>query len=977
MTGNKFFTLLLFLTTALSSHAQTPPYEKYTSKSGLISDRITAIAQDDNGFMWFGSFFGICRYDGVKFQKISLPQGQQNKYVNFVAPAGNRIYAGFLFGGGLAEYDNGQVHAHFIKGRDSSLANEFTCMYDNKDGSIFLCNTANQLYQFKNGVFSFMLDLGKASTFRMRSMQKDRYDNLWIASEHGLFILPYPYASAKVFFENENIYALVKRQNGNLCFSRTDGNAATLEDCDGWKNGIFINEKIIARSTSWKAVPFSGSAPTGFWTIDFKKFLTHITPGQKNDYYTIPVDFSTDINSVFEDRENNIWIANEPGVIKVANFNVQTYRFDEIAAGGGSISRENDSVVWVTNSKSLYTISDSLRKVNFTKQHPDYYGVLHRDSKENLWVGLWNGGLWWTKWTSEKLRQKKFISDFGNKKVKVQALQEDSDGNIWVGGMNGLFHIRDNKVIDEYQPVNAYGSPAFITCMTIDEKNKTLWLGDNAAGVIKLNYELKDNKASYKVTGYVTSKEGLSDMYIRSILKDGHDNLWIGTRYGGIYRVKENKDHLAVVNENANAKLSCTRITDIKEEDSARVWFAACDGIYSYTHTSATWQNFNTGKGLLNSEVFALMVEKEKGFVLILTSEGITKLRLDSMQKTVPPLVSINSVTILGKPDSSAVFSHSHKYSYRQNSVGFSFVGTSFIDEKKNRYKYMLDGYDHDWSQPVMINTVHYASLPPGKYIFKVLAENVKGQWSEKPATFEFEIVIPFYRKPAFILLFITVVIFAIYFLRMHRLRDRFKIERLRLHIARDLHDDIGSNLGSINILTKTATRKIQKDPSQQEINSIFQKIGQSAENTLDAMDDIVWSINPDKDKVQDLIIRMREFAIPLLEAKNIKCEFIIDGDKKYAVPMNIRRNIFLIYKESVYNILKHSNATAASISLYISSSRLSLNIRDNGCGFNKDRQTGRSGLKNMHSRAELIDGALEITSSANGTVVSLSAPIR
>jgi len=84
-----------------------------------------------------------------------------------------------------------------------------------------------------------------------------------------------------------------------------------------------------------------------------------------------------------------------------------------------------------------------------------------------------------------------------------------------------------------------------------------------------------------------------------------------------------------------------------------------------------------------------------------------------------------------------------------------------------------------------------------------------------------------------------------------------------------------------------------------------------------------------------------------------------------------------LIYKESVYNILKHSNATAASISLYISSSRLSLNIRDNGCGFNKDRQTGRSGLKNMHSRAELIGGALEITSSANGTVVSLSAPIR
>src|SRR3954467_15214453 len=148
MRGSQFISIVFLLIAGLSAPSQTLPYEKYTSKTGLISDRITAIAQDDNGFMWFGSFFGICRYDGIKFQKIPLPQGQQNKYVNFVAPAGNRIYAGFLFGGGLAECDKGQVRAHFIKGRDSSFANEFTCMYDNKDGSIFLCNTANQLYKF-------------------------------------------------------------------------------------------------------------------------------------------------------------------------------------------------------------------------------------------------------------------------------------------------------------------------------------------------------------------------------------------------------------------------------------------------------------------------------------------------------------------------------------------------------------------------------------------------------------------------------------------------------------------------------------------------------------------------------------------------------------------------------------------------------------------------------------------------------------
>ena len=257
------------------------------------------------------------------------------------------------------------------------------------------------------------------------------------------------------------------------------------------------------------------------------------------------------------------------------------------------------------------------------------------------------------------------------------------------------------------------------------------------------------------------------------------------------------------------------------------------------------------------------------------------------------------------------------------------------------------------------------------------MSANAKGQWSEKPATFEFEIILPFYKKPWFIFLLVTVASSIIYFIRLHRLRNRFKIESLRLTIARDLHDDIGATLGSINILSKTATRKLENTAAQQEISSIFEKIGNSSENTLEAMDDIVWSINPDKDKLEDLTIRMREYAIPLFEAKSISFHFTTDGDPEQTISMNLRRNLFLIYKESIHNILKHSGATQVDISLQLLHQHIKLTVHDNGKGFDSNAVSKRNGIKNLNRRAINSKGSLTIQSSDTGSCISFVGPIR
>ncbi len=960
--------------------SQNVPTEKYTSKNGLISDRITAIAQDEKGFMWFGSFFGICRYDGIKFEKIALPVSQQNKYVNCLLSVGHKMYAGISFGGGLAEYENGKVNSYFINTNNSVNVEDFTCLAVIEDGSILLGSNFNKVYRFENGNFTYLFSLPYTEQPIITGLKADKNRNIWVSTQKGLFIAPFPYQRLNQYYKNDNCFSLNITAEGKMFFNRNYGTNITEVVCTEWKPAGFTYSKILGVSSTSKVVSFSGNTATGLWGIDYTDGLTNTSSSGARKNFNVAMDFTTDLNIVFADRENNLWIANEPGIIKVSNFNIQHFLFDEIAAGGSSVHLVEDSIVYTANSKSLFIIqNNSIRKTKLDLLKPDYYGMIHEDQLQNVWIGMWNGGLWRTRWKGGNLLEEQFFSTFDGSEIKVNNGFSDSGGNTWFIGFSGIYHVRGNRIIDHFLPKNKIGTPAFVNSFTIDEENKIMWLGENSSGIIKVSYAIQQNQTcTYKVIGYLGDKDGLTDCYVRSTFLDHRRNLWVGTRFGGIYKIRVKGQGYSVTSCNQDADLTCTRVTDIVAQDSTAVWFATCDGVYRYLYSNNLWQHFNTSNGILNAEIFRIAIDAKKNFIWASSSQGITKLQINNQQKTEPPLISITSVIVLGKPDSTALLSNRSSYSYNENSIGFSYTGASFIDEKKIHYKYLLEGHETNWSVPVFTNSVNYASLPPGKYTFKVIAANAQEQWSYQPAIFQFEIVRPFYKSPALIFLAITLGIFIIYMIRIQRLKQRFRIEKIRLNIARDLHDDIGSSLGSINLLSKNASRRIQNQSATSDMGPVFQKIGESAENTLEAMDDIVWSINPNKDKVNDLLIRMREFAIPLFEVKNMKFDFRVNGDKDLPIPMNLRRNIFLIYKESIHNILKHAGANKVLVELHITHQQFKMTVMDDGKGFQENTPTTRSnGLKNMQGRAEAVNGKIKFQSAGTGTKIDFEAPIR
>lgn len=968
--------LFFFFSQTLLLHAQTIPYEKYSTKDGLISDRITAIAQDEKGYLWFGSYFGVCRYDGQKFEKIELPAQQQNKYVTAVLPVKNKVYLSFSFQGGLAEYSNGRITVHLVE-KNAYDKSEFFCMGEAWDNSIILCTGANEIYQFSNDRFKKLCTVAKETPGIIRSVVTDNEKNIWLGTEQGLYVLPFPYKKAMHFYPDNFFLSVTKDARGKIWFSRNDQKNIIVGNCAGYRDSNLSDEKIFYTSNLSKPSQFSGNLARGFWLAEGSNVLTNINFEGKIIHYKVSSDFNAEVKVLFVDREKNLWLSTEPGVLKFSNFSAYSFLFNELAFGGGSLTQQNDSCLWATNSVSLYSISNNgIEKINFAKPN-DYLGSLHLDASKNLWIGYWDKGVSLLNLDKKKLIRHNYFSEFDHKLIKAQSFAEDSKGNLWIGGLNGIFRIKNEHVIEHFHPKNAAGHEAFIICMAVDEETKTMWVGDNDQGLIQLGYDERDGKFVYKVLRYVTTKNGLSDNYIRSILIDHKKNVWVGTRFGGIYKINVSGNAVSVNNCNAEAELACTRISQITEKDTSSIWFATCNGVYEYRFKENKWHHYNTSNGLLNAEVYSCEIDRKRKMIWALTAQGVTGLSLQSAETNVPPLINITAINVAGKPDTNAVLTGNKSYSSNKNSIEFEFAGISFIDEKQIRYRYMLDGYDKHWSGVVSNNNVSYASLPPGTYIFKVMAQNAKGQWSEKPATFEFEIVIPFYKRPWFIFLMITTMLFIVYFVYMQRLRHRYKIEKIRLNIARDLHDDVGSALGSINILSQTAIRRLQKAPVSEEITPIFEKIEQSAENTLDAMDDIVWSINPDKDKLQDLVIRMREFAIPLLEAKNIEMDFAVDGDEKQTIPMNLKRNLFLIYKESIHNVFKHSKASKVMIKLEVSSFQISMQIADNGNGFNTNVTSSRNGLKNMRHRAESVHASLEIHSSNEGTKLFFAAPIR
>jgi two-component sensor histidine kinase len=297
-----------------------------------------------------------------------------------------------------------------------------------------------------------------------------------------------------------------------------------------------------------------------------------------------------------------------------------------------------------------------------------------------------------------------------------------------------------------------------------------------------------------------------------------------------------------------------------------------------------------------------------------------------------------------------------------ENQLQVAFVGLSYASGETLRYQYKLEGSNTDWSIPNEHRSVNFANLAPGSYRFLVRAINSDGIASLAPAAVTFVVLRPVWQRWWFIALAVFAIGLIFSVLYRYRVARLLEVANMRTRIATDLHDDIGANLTRIAILSEVA-RKQRGDDTASDDRPLA-TIARISRESVAAMSDIVWAVNPQHDTLLDLVRRMRRHAEDVLSLPGMELRFSApEGDYSVRFSVDVRRTIFLVFKEAVNNVARHSHCGSISIDLRIEDPWFILEIADDGTGFVPEKAGGGHGLTSMRRRAEGIGGQLQIES--------------
>jgi signal transduction histidine kinase len=290
------------------------------------------------------------------------------------------------------------------------------------------------------------------------------------------------------------------------------------------------------------------------------------------------------------------------------------------------------------------------------------------------------------------------------------------------------------------------------------------------------------------------------------------------------------------------------------------------------------------------------------------------------------------------------------------------------------RYQYRLNGAETEWGPPTQNRQVTYPRLPGGTYTFEVRVVSPDGTVADKPASVRFRVLPPFWKRWWFLSMAIAAFAAIFYLAYAYRARQRRQIEALRSRVASDLHDEIGSGLSQIAVLSEVAKRNLSIGPA--ETSGSLGRIGEISRDLLDSMSDIVWAINTQRKKLGDLTDRMRRFANEMFAGAGVELNFqAVDLVEERSIDLDQRRQIYLIFREAIRNVARHSRCEKVGVRLRCDLNRFEMLIEDNGIGIDLTRASNGLGLQSMQERARSLGGQIE-WKNEKGTTLRLIVPL-
>src|SRR5690606_38927973 len=632
---------------------------------------------------------------------------------------------------------------------------------------------------------------------------------------------------------------------------------------------------------------------------------------------------------------------------------------------------------------------------------------IYMDREGFIWVGTWGGGLNRSINPVKNLSKIKFINytinSNNNSNLKsniVQSVYEDSKGRIWIGTGTGLsLYIKEKNVfinfINDLYDSTTISSNQVQSCILEDSKGN-LWIG-TWNGLNKISYEYLNktsvNPDEIKFNRYLFQpgkKNSLSDERVISAYEDNRGNLWFGTYGGGLNMISSPEENAEkIITYTVDDGFPSNIIYSILGDDKGNLWISTDNGLAMFNPSDKTIKIYDASDGLQGNQFFwGAGFKGRNGELFFGGTNGFNVFKPDELKSNsyIPPVVItdfqiFNKTAEIEAEDSplkqSVLYTDEIELSYSQRVFSFEFSALDFTVPEKNKYAYMMEGFDKNWIYSGSRRFATYTNLDPGEYVFKVKGSNNYGVWNEEGTSIVIRILPPLWGTWWFIslaVLFVGTGFVSIIYFRVKHLLD---IERLRTKLAADLHDNIGSSLTEISILSEVISKKIEaKDES---IRKSLEKISTNSRSLIDNMSDIVWLVNPKRDSLYDLILRLRDTYSDLSSYTNISFRSEnIKALEKVSLKMEHRQHLYLIFKEAINNCITHSGCTEITLEASVKGKTLIMTLKDNGKGFCPDEiPGGGNGLTNIKNRAEIIGGKLNIISKpGKGTSVQFEGNI-
>ncbi|HED06303.1 MAG TPA: hypothetical protein ENI61_06440, partial [Ignavibacteria bacterium] len=468
----------------------------------------------------------------------------------------------------------------------------------------------------------------------------------------------------------------------------------------------------------------------------------------------------------------------------------------------------------------------------------------------------------------------------------------------WENPRGRVYLIKNDKVI---QPPTLKNLPPDPVTTLFKDSHNNIWIGFSGKGLYKLS---RNKLISF------SSKGKLPTSNIRNILEDKSGNIWIMTRYKGVYKYSNGK----FINYSVKNGLNSNWVLSGVQDKEGTIWFNTDKGVSGYD--GKIFRKLTYGGELMSGEMWASAVD-QKGKLWFANSNYIFILKPNRMKKVISnsKLYIENFLVNDKRPESD--FYSTHTLNFNENTVEIYFNCVNYFNGLKIKYRYKLVGLTKNWSIATTRNYIKFHNLSPGEYKFIVSSKLPGNNWCDVNSDVSFIIEAPFWQRIWFLILssiaFIGSILLVTFLIYRYKLNQFLKIQQMREQIASDLHDDIGTNLTTISILSDIAKNKINIDT--EKVYNFLDKIGNNARQVIDSMSDIVWVIKPGTDSLDMLIEKLNSIAFEILQIKGIQIDFKCDKRiEKLKLSMDVRKNLLLLFKEIINNIAKYSNASTVKI---------------------------------------------------------------